>query len=354
MAILEYSETFIAPGKSSWKNVHNCNLCLYFTTSYFFMVNHVRRHRAPLERFTCSEAEIETYYCKDCDFKTELTIEFKQHINKYHSVKKESRDFSVREKCDFETNLSLKWLLETSPYTRDSNQIDKVCSYKSKLENHLDNQEEKWYKCDQCHFKTRAKTSLKSHINSFHLDEEYVKWYECNQCPFKTKHKNSLKLHVVAKHQNQEKIKWYACENCAFKTKRITQLKMHVLGLHLDEKVVKWHESEECPFKAKLRRNLKRHVRIHHSEKPERFECANCSYETNTKAKLKRHGKIHVDIKSYQCEHCPYKAKRPEYLKRHMNNRHLDGSEAKWYKCEHCPYENKNASCVSAHKKIHV
>ena len=118
MSTLEYFETFATCGRSSWENVHKCKLCPYFTTALFFMISHVRRHRFPLEKFTCDNAKIEAYYCKDCDFKTELTVLFKEHINKYHGLKRESRDdllsedFHIQtyvcEKCDFETNFCLK------------------------------------------------------------------------------------------------------------------------------------------------------------------------------------------------------------------------------------------------------
>ena len=118
MSTLEYFETFATRGTSSWENVHKCKLCPYFTTALFFMISHVRRHRFPLEKFTCDNAKIEAYYCKDCDFKTELTILFKEHVDKYHGLKRESKnvllseDFRIHiyvcEKCDFKTNFSLK------------------------------------------------------------------------------------------------------------------------------------------------------------------------------------------------------------------------------------------------------
>ena len=58
------------------------------------MVNHVRRHRFPVEKLSCENTELEMYYCKDCDFKTELTILFKQHINKNHRKSNDNFQFA--------------------------------------------------------------------------------------------------------------------------------------------------------------------------------------------------------------------------------------------------------------------
>ena len=92
MSSLVYREAIETDRRSSWKNLNNCIRCPYFTTSLFLMTNHVRRHNSSMEKFTCDSAKIEAYYCKDCDFRTELTVLFKQHIDKYHGPKRESID----------------------------------------------------------------------------------------------------------------------------------------------------------------------------------------------------------------------------------------------------------------------
>ena len=116
MSNLEYCEAIAKHNRSSLKNAHKCKLCPYSTTSLFLITNHVRRHRFPLEQFTCINAKIEAYFCKDCDFKTELTVLFKEHIGNYHGIKREFKDDVLKEdfriqnyvceKCNFETNLS--------------------------------------------------------------------------------------------------------------------------------------------------------------------------------------------------------------------------------------------------------
>ena len=157
-----------------WKNVHNCKLCPYFTTSFFCMENHTKRHRFPVETFICTNSEIEFYHCTVCDFKTELTILFKQHIAKYHDLKTEfSEDFHIQnyvcEKCNFETNFSLKWFQHVS-----------TCKDKIVLEAH----NSEVYTCEKCPFKTTVKNGLKRHTGAVHLKEDIAKQYKCKECEF--------------------------------------------------------------------------------------------------------------------------------------------------------------------------
>ncbi|XP_063927065.1 zinc finger protein 142-like isoform X2 [Zophobas morio] len=293
MSVLEYSESFRAWGKSSWRNVHRCKLCPYFTTSLFFMVNHVRRHRSPLAKLTCGKAKIELFYCKDCDFKTELTILFKQHINKNHGVKVESRDdlssqdFVIQnyvcKKCSFETNLSLKWLQHTSECTGKKENLQSVsylqdgicwhcctdCNFKAKVQSHVRDHIKRchWskaYACEKCPFKSRYKTSLRKHVNGVHLDEQDGVWYRCIECPFKTRYKVNLKNHAIAKHTAQEEIKWYECDLCPLKTRKKYTLREHINRVHSNEEDVKWYECDKCPFKTKYKHSFKIHINVKH------------------------------------------------------------------------------------------
>ena len=330
MSTLEYSKALVAHGRSSWKNVHNCKLCPHFTTSILSMVNHVRRHRSSLEKFTCSKAKIEVYYCKDCDFKTDLTILFKQHINKHHGLKSESRedlsieDFTIQnyvcEKCAFETNSLIKKLQHTSTCTeRKENRLS------SSSQNVTYKKNGEWYKCKKCNYKTKFKSRLKKHVYYVHSRAEDIQWHECTECPFKSKYKVSLRRHFSVKHADKEKIKWYECEKCPYKTKHHSNFSYHVISTHVSEEEVQW------------------------------YECANCSYKSKSKQYLIRHiSGRHSDIRSFQCENCPYKAKLSRHLKRHINIRHLDEADAKWYKCEQCSHGTKDISAFHKHKKIHV
>ncbi|XP_063930357.1 zinc finger protein 462-like [Zophobas morio] len=275
------------------ENLHNCKVYPYFSSSLFLMANHMRRHCFPQETFTCNNAKIEAHHCKDCDFKTELTVLFKQHIHKYHRLKKEYKDdllcadFRIQtyacEKCNFKTNLSLKWLQHTSEctgtkenhqsvsslkesatYNSNSEQTDEVrwfycakCSYKGKLKKHLtghiwDSHSTKRHECDKCSYKCKRKTNLTRHINNLHLNHKDVKCYKCNHCYFKTKHEEALKRHVQVKHlyDDDAKIK---CPNCSYRTKRASNLKSLVVYNHLNDEEIKWCKCENCSYKASLK-----------------------------------------------------------------------------------------------------
>ncbi|XP_063929927.1 zinc finger protein 626-like [Zophobas morio] len=335
MSTLEYCKAFATSWRSSWKNVHNCKLCAYFTPSLFLMINHVRRHRSSLEEFTCGNAELEVFYCKDCDFKTELTILFKQHIEKFHGIKREpgedlpSENFRLQkyvcEKCDFETNLLLKWIQHTSACTGKKENLPSVSLSKARVTVYRP-------------YVTRSKTPLGININPIHLNVENSELYKCEKCTFKTRVKYGLQIHKNFVHLNEENVKWYECGDCPYKSKRSSSVKRHVRCIHLDEDKVKWYECKECPFRTKYKPSLTKHSKRGHLKKTVSYECPRCSYKGKTKQNLKRHLVVHLEIRSYQCDYCPYKAKRSECLKVHLNNRHLSGTDVKWYKCEQCSF----------------
>ena len=114
MSCLEYSDSVVWKAPSN-NHVHNCNYCPFVSTSLFLMVNHVRSHRSSNTPFDCKD-NINTYFCKDCDFQTNLTLFFKKHIEEYHIAKPENGAESflsvqsyICKNCSFETYFSLAW-----------------------------------------------------------------------------------------------------------------------------------------------------------------------------------------------------------------------------------------------------
>ncbi|KAJ3628574.1 hypothetical protein MTP99_015873 [Tenebrio molitor] len=49
-----------------------CTSCTSVTKSLFNMVNHAKYHRLPLESSSCGRNDLEKYYCKGCNFETNL------------------------------------------------------------------------------------------------------------------------------------------------------------------------------------------------------------------------------------------------------------------------------------------
>jgi hypothetical protein len=76
--------------KCGYGKIHNCDKYRYVTESRFFMKNHTNRNHFPLKSFNCETNDLEKYYCKDCDFETDLVIIFNQHVGEYHNKKIDS------------------------------------------------------------------------------------------------------------------------------------------------------------------------------------------------------------------------------------------------------------------------
>ena len=268
MLDFEDSKKLAPHATSLLKNVHKCKVCPYLTTSVFLMVNHMKRHRSSITPFNCETSNIETYYCSNCDFQTELTLHFKQHIEESHRVKRQKQQLSNVEyifknymcpKCKFETHFLMKWRQHTM----------------------------------EC--MGRKKKRVKR------ITKILLKRFECDQCDFKSKYKRSLNNHKISKHLKDDEILWYKCEECSFRSKQQEHLKKHIMMQHLDDKDVKWFKCQECPYKTKRQHLVKQHIIIHHSNGQ--------------------------DIKCYECPQCPYKT----YLKSYLTNQMRTQKSDKWY-----------------------
>jgi predicted RNA-binding Zn-ribbon protein involved in translation (DUF1610 family) len=200
------------PGK-----IHNCKRCPYVTKAPFYMVNHAKRHRFPLESSRCERTNLEKYYCKDCNFETDLVVIFKQHHREFHRKDTDcvqdqpKNDIVVKsyicQKCSFETYSVLLWMkhLESSCFDTE----DAI----------------HWYNCDKCKYVTKYKSNIKQH-KKIHLSADTLQCYSCDKCEFKTKWSSSIKRHKKI-HLSADAIKNYSCDKCEFKTKRNGCLKQH-------------------------------------------------------------------------------------------------------------------------------
>ncbi|KAJ3651359.1 hypothetical protein Zmor_017408 [Zophobas morio] len=225
---------------------------------------------------------MEAYHCKDCDFKTEVTLVFEQHISEHHGPSRESREETPSEETSsyaassedssignyvgatycFEPNLSLKSVQHTSASTGTEENLQSVSSLKESATYNSDfkqTDEIPLYYCAECSYRSKLKESLKYHIEISHAKKQYA----CDKCPYKSKHKFYLKAHINNIHLNDEDAKWFRCNKCDFKTKRGTTLKTHVIVKHLDDSEIKWYECGSCSYKSKTKTNLRKHEKIH-------------------------------------------------------------------------------------------
>jgi hypothetical protein len=195
METLEYTES--SP-KCGYGEIHDCKRSLHVTKSLFYMVNHSKRHRLPLESSSYERNDLEKYYCKECNFETYLVVILKQHRREYHRNNADcvedqpKNDAIVKsyicQKCSFETYSVLLWIkhLESSCFNREEeceNVRTVSCS------------DEEWYRCECCSFKTKEARVLKKHQSASHPSHRKEK-FPCFHCNYKGKTKNHLKEDV--------------------------------------------------------------------------------------------------------------------------------------------------------------
>ncbi|KAJ3651330.1 hypothetical protein Zmor_017379 [Zophobas morio] len=210
------------------------------------------------------------HHCKDCDFKTELTVLFGQHINQHYDPKRESsEDISSEDsskenygcaKYYFEPNLSLKSFQNSAVCTETKESSQSVSSLEESATCSSDfkqTEEGHWYYCHKCTYKCKVKNTLTRHIEVLHLH----RWYACDKCPFKTKWKGNLTVHINTMHLDEHEGKWYKCQKCQFKTRTKGNLKSHINNVHVN---VKWYTCNECFHKTKHKTLLQRHVLVKH------------------------------------------------------------------------------------------
>ena len=316
MEALKYSVACTAHKKSSLVKVHDCKICPYVTTSFFLMRNHLQRHQSPLVSFTCDNP-LDSYHCKDCNFQTELTLLFKQHIKDRHGIKQKNDDNLIVQhnnqkyvcgKCGFETHFLLTWLRHMRECQQCACKTKEHPNLKQHIQRHRGDEKDITYKCEKCEDKNKYRTSLDRDIRMRHVD----KWHQCTVCAYKTIYKANLKKHINLRHVDDLDAKWYECTHCSYRTKHKTYLKRHVNVLHLGEKDAKWYECQHCPYKTKCCSNLTRHVRSKHF---------------NEKS-----------ITWYQCNKCSFKTKRERILQKHVDASRSIEFDMNWYDCEPVSY----------------
>jgi hypothetical protein len=204
MTNLEYAE-----------NVHKYK-CPFDKKSLFFVIGHSKRHRFELELSTCETTSLEKYYCKSCNFQTDLIIIFNQHVRQFHGKKRESV-YSPSTKnsavisyicktCTFETHSILFWMkhLESSCFSK-SDDFEHVRLSLVTLADH------RWYQCDYCQYRTWRKGNLKHHVLFKHTTSEAVQWFTCEKCQYKSKTKYDLNRHAKL-HLSNDDVQWFKCD----------------------------------------------------------------------------------------------------------------------------------------------
>ena len=185
-------------------------------------------------RFNCETNNIETFYCKNCNVGTQLTIFFKRHLQD-HALKNQNSPYIIRKyicgKCSFETHFSMKWFQHTRTCRGKKENLQ--TSKKSVLKTFT------WSICDQCGRKYKFKYSLEMHKISKHLKDDEISWFSCTKCSYKAKLKCHLHRHIKRQHLNEQACQLYLCDKCPYTTKYKATLKTHTTKHHSDESNIK-------------------------------------------------------------------------------------------------------------------
>ncbi|KAJ8968234.1 hypothetical protein NQ317_011350 [Molorchus minor] len=166
----------------------------------------------------------------------------------------------------------------------------------------------------------QQKMCYKTNQNNLKTDilNHEVEIYKCETCHFKTKHKRNLKSHVLV-HREYSEVEMYSCEKCSFKTKLKRYLKNHLLN-HMESSKAQIYTCQTCQYQTKHKGSLKNHLLIHKANSDvEMYQCTMCRYMTKRKGDVKRHLLVHREntkVEMYECEACNYKTKRKGDLKK--------------------------------------
>ncbi|XP_025830256.1 zinc finger protein 585B-like [Agrilus planipennis] len=262
----------------------------------------------------------ETYNCVTCDLEVPSKIEIQQH------VKSHKEHFT----CDI-CNL----------------QFDEPYKYAKHSIIHSD---DKTFKCPMCEsFKTKARTSLLAHINTFHLHRYFYRCTTCgkgfNDCVQFKEHKNV--------HDGVKPFKCVVCEkDFTFSNYLFAhQVRNHKVTI---DGVIGTNQCHMCLRRFANIRTLQKHMKKHENEKKKKPEkkhlCDICGKGYARKAKFVVHYRNHTGDKPFKCSYCSKRFTQKEYVVLHERVH----SGEKPYACEFCGKCFNQGAPLKVHIRTHT
>lgn len=142
------------------------------------------------------------YYCMQCHYSTNNSVEYNNHMNEHSTV------------------------LQVCP----------ICSYtsasKTMFSRHIrKHREEKKFRCHICDYRAKHNMSLIYHLKSHDSAnlESVKRGFKCKKCGFQSDVKATLLKHVRLCSTG---VKKYSCDKCVYETKRWSDLKRHLTRRH--------------------------------------------------------------------------------------------------------------------------
>ncbi|WAQ98022.1 GZF1-like protein, partial [Mya arenaria] len=268
------------------------------------------REPVPKNRKKCKKSE-DVFQCKECDYKSNVRDNFREHIKRMHSMYVDS--FECKDCGRF---FGLKKDLSRHMkhvHTEESHFCD-ICGkvYKSRraftehLPVHAEDYVKPMFPCEICGKTFSTKYVLTGHVNSAHLGVK--KSYICPTCGRSFTQKNSYLMHANV----HAGIKPYVCDVCGKAFSYDKSLKEHKY-MH---DTVRHFECEVCKKTFRQKASLQIHVKVHKETRD--YICQSCGKGFTQKQALHRHERIHSGDKPFKCNLCSRRFNDYSIIRRHM------------------------------------
>ena len=198
---------------------------------------------------------------------------------------------------------------------------------------------EKPHKCSLCTKAYVDRKTLISHLKAHARIDKGEKLHSCPICEKKFSQSGALSIHKE-KHNDTK----YSCSHCERSYSSKYHLKKHE-EIHFDLPSL---NCNICGFKTKIKSTLYHHTNgVHRKAWRKTFKCKECDKVLSTKQYLKDHVQVkHLGNEDYSCSLCDFKSGYDSNLRKHVDSIH----NASQLKCDVCEWEGKGHR-LKFHKK---
>ncbi|XP_030760250.1 oocyte zinc finger protein XlCOF6-like isoform X2 [Sitophilus oryzae] len=236
-------------------------------------------------------------------------------------------------------------------------------------DNHIDsrskNLQENIHKCSICGYQTRHVAYFRQHQN-IHLTLEERQMFACAHCDKKYTTKYFLRRHLEDNHMDsrsknlQENI--HKCSICGYQTRHVVYFRQHQ-NIHLTLEERQTFACAHCDKKYTTKYFLRRHLEDNHMDSRSKnlqeniHKCSICGYQTRHVVYFRQHQNIHLTLEERQtfaCAHCDKKYTTKYFLRRHLEDNHMDSRSKNLHKCSICGYQTRRVEHFRQHQNIHL